>query len=122
MSDKTPKKPFLGEEDIGTELDAWDATFDALHTGPEGGLPAEEPVMEWPAPAALPEPDPGETAVENVSLDSIEEEIPDQVEPMTLDRAIEDASTFDRELPDPLETDFSEIGAEQAPAALGQIL
>ena len=28
-------KPFLGEDDLLSELDAWDATFDALHGGPE---------------------------------------------------------------------------------------
>ena len=28
-------KPFLSDDDIGNELDAWDATFDALHGGAE---------------------------------------------------------------------------------------
>ncbi|HSK01667.1 MAG TPA: hypothetical protein VK932_10520, partial [Kofleriaceae bacterium] len=39
---KTPSKPptgkpFLGDDDLLNELDAWDATFDALHGGPEEG-------------------------------------------------------------------------------------
>ncbi len=56
---KTPSKPpgggkpFLGDDDLVSELDAWDATFDALHSGDpeEGRLPAAqaEHVIAWPA-------------------------------------------------------------------------
>ena len=56
MADKPtkPPKPFLGEAELSTELDAWDSTFDALHTGPEGGAPADEEVMAWPTPTPGP--------------------------------------------------------------------
>jgi hypothetical protein len=60
---KTPSKPpggkpFLGDDDILSELDAWDATFDALHSsGPEEGkdaapapgLTESQHVIAWPA-------------------------------------------------------------------------
>ena len=52
-------KPFLGEDDLLSELDAWDATFDALHGGPETSANdlAAQP-MEWPEPIPEPMPDP----------------------------------------------------------------
>jgi len=34
-------KPFLGDDDLVSELDAWDATFDALHGDPEAGASSE---------------------------------------------------------------------------------
>ena len=62
-SDKPPKgpaKPFLAEDDLAGELDAWDNMFDALHeTGP--AAPTEEP-MAWPAPAPSPPPQQATTA------------------------------------------------------------
>ena len=44
---KGPVKPFLGGDDLNNELDAWDATFDALHAEDAGGAPASQEVMEW---------------------------------------------------------------------------
>ena len=134
-----PAKPFLGDEDLLNELDAWDATFDALHGGPEAGeLAGNKPAMQWPeAPEpALTQPDPTDMihvgpADPHTLEDFGPEDIDDQ---MTLDGAIED-QTFDRALDptaggrimtatnvDPLETDFSDVGADRAPSALGGLL
>ena len=140
-------KPFLGDDDLASELDAWDATFDALHVDEAAGAPAAEPVMAWPAPApahhieAPPPPsaadfgaDPSSTLDQPVFDD---QSIDDQ---LTLDRAQDDndalidvevevplagqrkpveVDTFDS---DPAETDFSEVGAQGQPAALGAML
>jgi hypothetical protein len=122
-------KPFLPDDDLLSELDAWDATFDALHGAPEASesspAVAQAP-MEWPTP----DPAIGDnTALTSVEEDRIEVDLEDQ---LTLDGAIE-AETIDREyaartsqtLPDTLdasETDFSDIGAEEEPAALGELL
>jgi tetratricopeptide (TPR) repeat protein len=56
---KPPAKPFLGDDDLLSELDAWDATFDALHTGPQvapgaadtaaGHATGVEHVIAWPS-------------------------------------------------------------------------
>ncbi len=96
---KPPPKgnqPFLGEDDL--ELDAWDATFDALHTGPESGGIGKEEVMAWPAaaPATIidrsgvssrakpaPEPDP------QTFDDFLPGHEPELDEQMTLDHAVE---------------------------------
>lgn len=45
-------KPFLGDSELTTELDAWDDMFDNLHGGPEAMLDAAP--MEWPAPTPVP--------------------------------------------------------------------
>ena len=132
-------KPFLGDDD--NELDAWDSMFDDLHAGPEGGAPAAEEVMAWPAPAAPPE------RIEATAISasgSVASEIRIEVdegldEQMTLDRAIEGDDDGDDDLTldpipmpqgdplatldvDPLETDFSDVGASGSPAALGSLL
>ena len=39
---KGPNKPFLGEEELSSELDAWDQMFDNLHEAPVEAAPAEE--------------------------------------------------------------------------------
>ena len=125
---KGPKgapKPFLGDEELSNELDAWDSMFDGLHGGPEAAqTPADEPVMAWPAPAAESKPQPVVRAEITVTED-LEEQ-------MTLDRAVAaDATSIDMQAAprasftkpaDPLETDFSDIGAVQAPSALGDFL
>src|SRR3954465_13032317 len=54
---KPPKgtgKPLLGDDDLASELDAWDATFDALHGEEAAGAVSSEPVMAWPTPAPQP--------------------------------------------------------------------
>ena len=123
-------KAFLGDDDLFSELDAWDATFDALHGGPEGGEPATAPVMEWPAPAADPTvlsraapPDP------NATLDDFDPSTHELEEQMTLDSAIveDEGSLHPRqttiETPiDPDETDFSGMGAKSPPVVLGDLL
>jgi len=133
---KGPTKPFLGDDDLNNELDAWDATFDALHAEDAGGAPANQEVMEWP-PAA------DATVLTMPAAPSLEVDLEDQ---MTLDRAIEESNestldrsldlapptggrltetmvdTFDADLPPAAETDFSEVGADGPPAALGEIL
>ena len=91
MSDKKappPKgaKPFLGDEDLFSELDAWDSTFDALHTGPEGGAPAQEEVMAWPAAAPVERPERTVLTQSSEIPVEIDEGLDEQ---MTLDRAIE---------------------------------
>jgi hypothetical protein len=130
---KGAPKPFLGDEELSNELDAWDSMFDGLHGGPEAAqTPADEPVMAWPAP----EPAPVIEAKESAPRDStVNEDLDAQ---MTLDNAIEadataDATSIDmqaapparapfKQHADPLETDFSEIGASTAPSALGDFL
>ena len=131
---KAQAKPFLGDDDLNNELDAWDATFDALHAEDAGGAPANQEVMEWPAAA----PD---ATVLTVAAAPAEVDIEDQ---MTLDRAIDDGgdATLDRSLDlrpsgrvriaettadtfdgdEGAETDFSDVGADGPPAALGEIL
>ena len=131
---KAPTKPFLGGDDLHNELDAWDATFDALHAEDAGGAPANQEVMEWPAAA----PD---ATVLTMPAAPAEIDLEDQ---MTLDRAIDDGgdATLDRSLDlrpsgrvriaettadtfdgdEGAETDFSDVGADGPPAALGEIL
>ncbi|MFT3699870.1 MAG: tetratricopeptide repeat protein [Kofleriaceae bacterium] len=137
---KTPK-PFLGDEELSNELDAWDSMFDNLHEGGEAP-PSDEPVMAWPAPAATPVVAPvgaadatrADLTIDKVAEDDIEEQ-------MTLDRAVSDETSVDmtaappqreRTIPaaftketadeDPNETDFSDIGASESPSALGDFL
>ena len=111
---KPPKgggKPFLNDDDLLSELDAWDATFDALHA--EDTSTKDEvkhaPVMDWPAPAPIAKaaeadieadaavPDPTQLTqlprAETAAYDD-----PELDAQMTLDAAIEDANepTLDR--------------------------
>src|SRR3569623_443977 len=131
--------PFLGDEELSNELDAWDSMFDNLHGGPEAAA-ADEPVMEWPAPAPPSKPN----RVPEAALPAPErtdEDLPVELDAqLTLDRAATNAlaeethidvqaaparaSTFtkDTAAADPLETAFSEIGAAGPPSALGDFL
>ena len=123
-------KPFLPDDDLLSELDAWDATFDALHGAPEASETAmAQAPMEWPTPDPTVGDKTALTSTAAVPEDRIEVDLEDQ---LTLDGAIE-AETVDRAygaraaqtLPDTLdaaETDFSDIGAEEQPAALGELL
>lgn len=137
-SDKPPKggapKPFLGEAELSSELDAWDEMFDNLHAGPEASAPAAAP-MEWPAPAAELKarvPDRELTHAEpSRALDDFAPAFPSRDpeldEQMTLDRAVPHAEARPRSFGEnwaasPDETDFSAVGAPGAPAALGQML
>ncbi len=148
-------KPFLGDDDLLSELDAWDQTFDALHGEETGAAMPPQEVMAWPAPTPAPTAPPAPSAAEFVdpsrTLDqpAFSAEIPEVVDlpeledQMTLDAAIADDdpdSTFEVEIEvpiaarrslatmadtfdaDPAETDFSDVGAEGAPAALGPML
>ncbi|HEY5949783.1 MAG TPA: hypothetical protein VIV40_30015 [Kofleriaceae bacterium] len=140
--DKPPKggapKPFLGETELSSELDAWDEMFDNLHAGPEGGTVESAPPMEWPVPALSPEPvvsrvpEPALTQPEvSRTLDDFspafevrgDTELDDQ---MTLDRAVEAPRSSHGRLQEwkaaADETDFSTVGTEGHPAALGQML
>ncbi|MEO8554155.1 MAG: hypothetical protein ABI678_29470, partial [Kofleriaceae bacterium] len=138
MSEKKPppakagQKPFLGDVELSNELDAWDEMFDGLHGGPEASA-ADEPVMAWPPPVAV--------ELESKRPPEAEVELDEQ---LTLDRAA-DATTVDMPAAapptregkitaqpasftsdtadaDPLETDFSDLGAQGAPSALGDFL
>ena len=129
---KAPKmgpggKPFLGTEDLGNELDAWDTMFDDLHSGPEATqVAADQPVMAWPAPSPESQRSRGNRAPTYE---------PDLDEQLTLDRASSDETRLDMPMAkqaegltdetidaDPLETDFSELGASSPPSALGDFL
>jgi hypothetical protein len=140
MTSKPPPgkggKPFLGEDDLMSELDAWDATFDALHGGPDatasndlGAAP-----MAWPEP--VPEALPDVTALSRPApLGDLEPELDDQ---MTLDGSLELPSddgndtfdTFDQSVRRSVptleisanETDFSDVGASGRPQTLGDML
>ncbi len=162
---KAPKpaaggKPFLGDEDLGNELDAWDSMFDDLHSGPEvTQVAADEPVMAWPAPspesqrsrgnrAATYAPEHAPEPTPDLTIDEAVFEAPvdlpgDLDDQLTLDRAGADETRLDMPMAparadrvttqpaiftsetadgDPLETDFSEIGASSPPSALGDFL
>jgi lipopolysaccharide biosynthesis regulator YciM len=142
---KPPKggKPFLADDDLLAELDAWDATFDALHTEePAREEPKAPPAMEWPTPPA-PDPTvitqlpPATDASATLAYDDSELDAQ-----MTLDAALDEpneptmdrtyagapaatfADTFDGEPAeiDGDETDFSVVGVSGKPAALGTML
>jgi hypothetical protein len=161
-SNQPPKggKPFLADDDLQSELDAWDNMFDALHeeapAAPSGDGASENmaesasdsepaPTLVSPDPTAWPStPDP--TTISPVPPELLASPGPeldpagDLEDQMTLDRAIEDSPTIDAyaaasEQPfaarsdsfetmdaDPRETDFSDVGAEGEPAALGEML
>ena len=52
-----PGKPFLGDDDLFSELDAWDATFDALHGGPEEAQAAAQAAGQAPNALGDSQPD-----------------------------------------------------------------
>ncbi|MEP6860625.1 MAG: hypothetical protein ABJE66_08400 [Deltaproteobacteria bacterium] len=141
MTKKDPpkgQKPFLGDAELSNELDAWDSMFDNLHGGPEAAAtPGDEPVMEWPAPAPPSKPNRVPEAVLGAQ-ERTDEDLPSDLEDqLTLDRAAASetthidvapaaprASSFTKDPADadPLETDFSDIGAAGPPSALGDFL
>ncbi|HEV7554073.1 MAG TPA: hypothetical protein VGO00_01395 [Kofleriaceae bacterium] len=117
---ETTPKPFLGD-DLNADLDAWDATFDALHGGPEART--EHDPMAWPTPAPEHLPD-----LTKVTRPPPHHDLTD-ADRRTLDRAISEvdaeaefAGGVTSNDADPRETDFSGLGAEGAPAALGDLL
>jgi tetratricopeptide (TPR) repeat protein len=135
---KGPPKPFLGDEELSSELDAWDDMFDNLHAGDETGTPPPEEKPSWPVPdraATLPSPPPAEASrvpdpalgVSDGShtLDDFApafEARPDGEleEQMTLDRAISGepppstkSSKFDAWEEPANETDFSDVSSER---------
>ena len=130
-------KPFLGE-DLAAELDAWDQMFDGLHGGPESAASTGE--MAWPEQDPVTIADPASISVEPTTITAIE---PGHARGGTLDendsplaapmQHRDDATTADRghvgnppppdiDIADPMETDFSGVGAEGNPAALGDLL
>ncbi len=143
-----PQKPFLGEAELSSELDAWDEMFDNLHAGPEAGLgeapPAPAP-MEWPTPQ---EPAPAEQHArprvpEAAVTDPAASRTLDDLSPgfdARGDTELDDQLTLDGAIPNPIEaprpsharlqewnpsadeTDFSDVGAQAEPQALGQPL
>ncbi len=143
---KGPVKPFLAEEELSSELDAWDSMFDNLHESApaDAGLATADDPMAWPEPAldsaavtASRVPEPALTAIDaSHTLDDIapafeprgENELEEQ---MTLERALdgEEAerpqtvpASYNDAWAQPDETDFSDVGAQGAPAALGEML
>src|SRR6266436_3267185 len=95
MAEKPPKKPFLGDTDLASELDAWDATFDALHEPAAEGARGTEQVMDWPAPQPAatepsvrhPEPiDPGPTFEDIVPSFDDDDQGPQLDEQLTVQR------------------------------------
>jgi lipopolysaccharide biosynthesis regulator YciM len=133
MSGDNPKKPFLGEAELSTELDAWDDMFDNLIAKDDAPLDPNQEVMPWPAPAEQPapiavEPAPVSLSDAEVALDAqmtldtaLEEESPEPIEERPDPRALT-ATTWDRAIDRSDETDFSGVGAEGKPAALGEML
>ena len=138
-SNQPPKggKPFLADDDLQSELDAWDEMFDGLHS--ESALAADDALAAAPAlvpapPPATPEPVTSESVAPEPVAQWSGVEDGDLEAQLTLDRAVEESPTIDVEpitmevdagepfTPDPRETDFSELGAEGEPAALGDIL
>ncbi|MFN0248057.1 MAG: hypothetical protein ACKV2T_14295 [Kofleriaceae bacterium] len=137
---KPPKggKPFLADDDLLAELDAWDATFDALHAeeppAPEAAKPP--PAMEWPAPPAadptlitqLPPPAGATLAADDAELDAqmtLDAALDDEPNEPTMDRSYATPATFvdtfDGEPDSANETDFSVVGVSGQPAALGSM-
>ncbi len=139
---KGPVKPFLGEEELSSELDAWDSMFDNLHDSAPveaGAATADEP-MAWPEP----DPAPASSRVPESALTAQDgshtlDDFPPAFEPRS-DADFDGQSTIDRALDgdnpprratvpaaddsweQANETDFSEVGVEGKPAALGQML
>ena len=134
--DKPPKggapSPFLGDADLSSELDAWDEMFDNLHGGPEVSASDAAP-MEWPAPApdAAPPRTPEPAHAGSAASDGLDDFAPafggdpDLDAQMSLDHAVvapARPSFGETWRAGADETDFSEVGAEGEPAALGQML
>ena len=140
---KGGNKPFLGDADLGSELDAWDATFDALHEeAAPGAAPVAEQVMEWPVPSTAPLEVAPDAILSSEPRDALHDFDPsrdlDLDEPMTRERAATaTAVTLDRDFSaprtapaaseamfdaGPSETDFSDVGADGPPQALGDLL
>jgi cellulose synthase operon protein C len=130
-----PPKPFLGETELSSELDAWDEMFDNLHGAPEPDALAAP--MEWPA--AAPEPAPTSRVPEHALTQPEASRTLDDFSPgfeargdteldeqMTLDGAIVEPRPAPGRLqewkPTSDETDFSGVGADARPAALGRML
>lgn len=132
MSGDNPKKPFLGEAELSTELDAWDDMFDSLIAKDDAPLDPNQEVMPWPAPAEQPAPiavepapltlDPDVALDAQMTLDTaLEEDAPEPIEERPDPRALT-ATTWDRAIDRQDETDFSDVGTEGQPAALGEML
>lgn len=144
---KGPTKPFLGGDELSSELDAWDEMFDNLHADdqpPGGANDPGAPPMAWPEPVAA-APTPSQSRVPEPELTNPEAHATlddfapafearadsELEEQMTLDRAIDErgatpasassSSRFDTWQEAPNETDFSDVGAEEEPP-LGEIL
>ncbi len=115
---KGPQKPFLGDDELSSELDAWDQMFDNLHeTAPAdaaatGELPqAEVPLGEWPEPAAVPP-----TIVEPPGSRIPQAALASNDASHTLD---DFAPAFDPN--DPNEADFSSVSADRDAGATGDM-
>lgn len=134
MSGDNPKKPFLGEAELSTELDAWDDMFDNLIAKDDAPLDPSQEVMPWPAPAEPAAPinvEPAPQAIVDadhgldaqMTLDAAVEEAPEPIEERPDPRVAKSkVETWDRTMDAPDETDFSDVGAEGQPAALGEML
>jgi hypothetical protein len=123
-------KPFLGDEDLVSELDAWDATFDALHE--TGGDAGAEP-MAWPTPQPQVKADApkeskaarsGPITISSTAPSPVVDELPAEVPAEPVDPKRIPASTRSFDAPGGAgETDFSEVGGNAGrPAALGDLL
>jgi hypothetical protein len=127
-----PGKPFLPDADLSAELDAWDATFDALH-GEESGVTVSAPPMDWPD-QTIPSPPPRPTPRALAPIPPPVHEPDDRVADNTLDDHVPgfdppvpeiDPNAFDLDTPPTEmvdEVDFSDLGAEEPPAAMGAML
>ncbi|MEO8703063.1 MAG: hypothetical protein ABI867_23665, partial [Kofleriaceae bacterium] len=131
-------KPFLGDDDLMSELDAWDATFDALHGAPEIAEVGARttPPMEWPAPPTeVTDPTQLSHAAPPDLLGAEEFDPAAELDQqLTLDGALDDTretrgqvetvppSMIEHETFDANETDFSDVGAHGRPAAIGELL
>lgn len=128
MSGDNPKKPFLGDDELSSELDAWDDMFDNLIAKDDAPLDPNQEVMPWPAPAEQAAPINVEPAAPQPIVDA-DQDLESQ---MTLDSPVEastpielshiSARTWDKAVDGGDETDFSDVGAEGKPAALGEML
>ncbi|MBE7454265.1 MAG: hypothetical protein HS111_37060 [Kofleriaceae bacterium] len=111
---------FEGELD----LDAWDATFDALTSGPLDAAsdPARDPALELsrPSPALAPMVDDEVTSARIPAIPA-----PRPVAPATTAKASPPPAAIPRQPAGPRdrdETDFSELGFDGPPEALGSLL
>lgn len=141
---KGPAKPFLGEEELSSELDAWDQMFDNLHETVPADAGAAPDVLDAAPPMELPEPAPASSRVPEAALTAqdgsrtiddflpafeprAEKPLEDQ---MPLDNAPEQPASRGRtEVSDyegweqPAdEADFSDVRTSDDPKALGRSL